>query len=361
MPLNERKKQILKSVVDAYIESGEPVGSKYLTSLSHMSLSPATVRNEMSELEKMGYLDKPHASAGRVPSTRAYKLYVDKLMEDYRLNLEEMAMLNDIMRFKMAEVDSIVDKAGKIMSEVTKYVSIALTETSKGQVVTRFDAVLIDENGFLLIIIPSDREVKTQHIKSGILLDESAVARIKSVINTYLVNIPVENIPVSTVMQMEAQLGVYWPLASVIARAVYKSLCEKTQSEMKVGGLSNLLSYPEFYDIDKLHKIMKTFDEKQNLYSNLFSESDSQEKSITPIDAGGGMKIYIGDERENGVLSDTSFVFCSLPVENTHAVFGVLGPKRMDYKKVVSSMKQIVNNMEKMLNSQTEKEDGENE
>ena len=342
MDLNERKKQILKSIIDAYIDSGEPVGSKFLTQFGHISLSPATIRNEMSELEDMGYLDKPHTSAGRIPSNTAYRLYIDKLMESYRLTLEELEILNDILRFKMSELDKIIGEAGKIMSDVTKYASLAMTSKTNTECISRFDALLIDRQSFLLVMISDSNSVKTRLIQTTYYLDETALLLIKSALNENLTGIPLDSVALPTIIKTEEQMGRFRSLVSPILRVAYEAVGEETTSSVKIEGLTNLLSYPEFNDVGKIRELMGLFEQGHNYMKTLLSNPSFENNKL--------LKVYIGEESSMSVLSDTSLVFCSLPVGNTTAILGILGPKRMDYKKVFSSLKQFSENMEKVAN-----------
>ncbi|MBP3579998.1 MAG: heat-inducible transcription repressor HrcA, partial [Clostridia bacterium] len=214
MDLNERKMQILKSIVDEYISKGEPVGSKHLVEYGKMSLSPATIRNEMSELEEMGYLDKPHTSAGRIPSNAAYRIYVEQLMENYRLNVEELNLLNELTRFKMDETDKLVEKAAKVISEITNCAAMALMTGSKKHVVKRFDTLLIDEKSFVLVMVMPDDTIKTQHLRTQLIIDEQAVKCIKDALNSHLSLISLDDVSLPLMIKLEKDFGRYSPLVT---------------------------------------------------------------------------------------------------------------------------------------------------
>lgn len=356
MDLNERKKQILKSIIDAYIDSGEPVGSKYLTQYGQISLSPATIRNEMSELEEMGFLDKPHTSAGRVPSNAAYRMYVDNLMESYRLTCEELDLLNDLMRFKRNELDSIVDRAGKIMSGLTNYASLTLTTKPKDDSFSRFDALLIDSQSFLLVMITAENVIKTRHVYTDYHLDQGSIDIIKRALNANLANIPMGSVALPIIMKTEEDMGRYRALVNPILRICYESISEETSGAVKIDGLTNLLSYPEFNDVSKVKELMKLFEEKRDYINNLL-------KQPADVDTTDGrqnkLRVYIGDDAAIPALSDASMVFCSIPMGTQNAVVGILGPKRMDYKKVFSSLRQFASNMEQVLTNNPQLQQGD--
>ena len=357
MALNDRKKQILKSIVDAYIDSGEPVGSKYLTSHSNISLSPATIRNEMSELEEMGYLDKPHTSAGRVPSSIAYRLYVDELMENYRLTIEELDVINELAHCKVSELDNIINRVGKVMSDLTQCVTLSFTkdQITSGGGFSRFDTVYVDNSSFLLVMIPNGRgKVRSEHIRTEYFINEDSLTLIKNILNENLSYLPIDQVTVPVIMKMEAQAGRLAPLINPIIRTVFSESSPEAEGNVKVNGLSNLLAYPEFSDVNKLRSIMDVFDKKNGYIKELLtsenipkSEEETALTGLIPLETNNGMKIYIGDEESSSALSNTSLVLCTVPVGDTESVIGILGPKRMDYKKAVSALRQFAESIEK--------------
>lgn len=346
MQLNDRKKQILKSVVDAYIASGEPVGSKFLTAHSNISLSPATIRNEMSELEEMGYLDKPHTSAGRVPSSNAYRLYVDELMGSYRLTMEELGVINELMHYKMSELDKIITQAGKVMSDLTHCVTLSYTKEKRQDTVSRFDTVFIDEKSFLLVVIQNSGKVKSEHMSADCYITPAALSNLKDVLNEYFTDISLEEITMPHIMKAESGAANLAPLINPIIRVAFSCDSARDESGVKINGISNLLEYPEFSDVEKLRKIMNVFDKKDGYIKELLTSADSPEftdngTGLVPFETESGVKVYIGDENSSSALSGASIIFCSVPTGDTESVIGILGPKRMDYKKAVSALKQF--------------------
>ncbi len=328
MDLNERKMRILKSIIDEYIESGEPVGSKHLASAGNMSLSPATIRNEMSELEEMGYLDKPHTSAGRIPSNSAYRIYIEKLMESYRLNVEELNLLNELTRFKMDEMEKMVSRATKVISEITNCATLSLMTSNKQHIVSRFDALLVDENSIVLVMVLPDNSVKSQHLVTGVSLDARAVDKIKASLNKHLCGISLDDVALPVLLELENDFGTLSSLVTPIVRCAYDAVCGKNEHKVKVDGLTNLLSYPEFTDVGKVKNILE-----------FIENNDGKMKEVLSPEDGKSLQVYIGDENRDEALSDTSVVYCNLPIgDGQNAVIGIIGPKRMDYKKVMSAL-----------------------
>lgn len=347
MDLSDRKKQILKSIIDAYIDSGEPVGSKNLAAYGNISLSPATIRNEMSELESLGYLDKPHTSAGRVPSAQGYKFYVDQLNEDYRLGVEELELLGELTRFKTTQIENVIDRANKIMSGVTKYAAVSLAKNDCAGTVSRFDAVYIGEHSFLLVMILDGGNAKTAQLSSDFTLTENDVRKIKDILNENLCSVILDKISLDDMMALENAFGKHRALVGKILRAAYSVTRGEGGSDVRIDGLTNLLSYPEFSSVEKARSIIELAETRKGEIKKLleFSESDKGMSLSPVISDESGMKIFFGEDSGDGALADTSLVYCSFPVGNSNAVIGILGPKRMDYKKVVASLKYLAKSM----------------
>ncbi len=343
MELNERKLRILKSIIDEYIDHGEPVGSKHLMQSGNISLSPATIRNEMSDLEEMGYLDKPHASAGRIPSSSAYRLYVDELMQEYRQSEEQLDLLCELTRFKTDEMDKIVTKARKIMSRATNYASITVEQNTDMCVVSRFDTLLIDNSGMLLVMIMPDGTVNTKHINTGAPINAADVARIKNALNFSLAGKPLGDVSLPDIMTLEEQFGHLRLLVNPILRIAYEAAEGSDGKSVEVDGITNLLSYPEFRDVEKVKDLLGLFEPGGEAIRDLIPTA-----SVMPDNR---LKVYIGDEQSGGKLADASIVFCSMPVGRKNTMFGILGPRRMDYKKAANALTSLAETM-KNLNSE---------
>ena len=331
--MNERKMKILKSIIDEYIINGEPVGSKHLASSVNMSLSPATIRNEMSELEEMGFLDKPHTSAGRIPSNAAYRIYIDQLMESYRLNVEELNLLNELTRYKMDEMENMVSRASKVISEITNCATLSLMTSNKKHVVSRFDALLIDERSLVIVMVLPDGSVKTEHLICDVSLDTRAVEKIKNSLNKHLCNMSLDDVALPVLLELENDFGTLKSLVTPVVRCAYDAVCERRNEKVKIDGITNLLSYPEFTDVGKVKNILSFIENNDGKMKEVLNPNDGESKAL---------KVYIGDENRAEELSDTSVVYCNIPIgDGQNAVIGIIGPKRMDYKKVMSALHKL--------------------
>ncbi|MFA6730968.1 MAG: heat-inducible transcriptional repressor HrcA [Eubacteriales bacterium] len=365
MELTERKKRILKSVVDSYIKSGEPVGSKYLTTSYDFSVSSATIRNEMSELEEMGYLEQPHTSAGRVPTSLGYRIYINSLMEKYLLTIEELNLLNELTNFKIGELNRTFEQASKIISEMTNYASFSVLRSPEN-IAQRFETVLIDQSSFLIVMICENDVVKSQRVKLGETLSEQALKTIQEALNAALTKKSADEINMPAFMAFERTLGEYGYLASECVKAVYEMLSGNNKEHVHIDGVAKLLSYPEFSCVSNAKCVLSLIEEQNNLLELLYgSKSDK-------------LNIYIGDDNINDnnnnnsdnlnksagkfllPTKDTSFVFHPISVNGqTVGAIGVIGPKRMNYKKVIASLNYLASGISVELNfKEGENKDG---
>ena len=206
MELSERKKAILKSVIDSYIRTGDPVGSKSLTESNQFRLSSATIRSEMNDLESMGYLEQPHTSAGRVPTARGYRTYVDSLMEKYFLGMEELEVLDEVMSGKLVEVGRLMDEAAKAIGQITNYATFAFMGGGSSMV-ERYEAVFVDENSFLLIMILADGTIRNRHVKLMETITPALLETAKGALNTTLSHLSAEQINLSVILEFEEKMG----------------------------------------------------------------------------------------------------------------------------------------------------------
>ncbi len=336
MDLNERKKRILKSIVDTYISSGEPVGSKYLSSSMGMNISSATIRNEMSELERLGLLEQPHTSAGRVPSSSGYRVYVENLMNEYNLSIEEISVLNEIMNSKIKRLNTVVEDITRVLSEMTDYTAFAYTTKNAASTVKRFEGVLLSPNSFLLVMVTSSDNVKTQQVKTEYPLTPDALSVLIRVLNENLAGKTADSISMESFYKMQEVLGVYSDLLTGIIKTVISVIREEEECRVYLDGMSNLLKYPDFSDIEKTRTILSLLEEKEALLS-LISENSGDRN---------GLNVLIGDNSLRQGLDSTSFVYHKFNLgDNITGVFGLIGPQRMDYSGVIARLEYVVKNL----------------
>ena len=336
MELTERKKKVLRSVVDLYIRTAEPVGSKAITELPDMQYSSATIRNEMADLTTMGYLEQPHTSAGRIPSAAGYRLYVDELMMDYRLSMDETHSINMAIEEKMARVDRMVEKVAKLVSQATDLPAISVASRSHGATVKRFDLIAAGEGSFILVIMLSNDEVVNKLIKLPVNVEETDLKVLCAVLNATMTGLT-EFTPetMERVMQSAGNAAVLVP---VIVDFTAETLNRQATTNMAVAGQMRLLGQPEYRDVDKAQRLMTTLDE--DALSNLPAVMQNQN----------GTKVLVGPENVAQELKDTSVVMTKFDIgDGMQGMIGVVGPTRMDYAKVTARLSYFAESLSKVF------------
>ena len=327
MELSERKKAILKSVIDSYIRTGDPVGSKSLTESKQFNLSSATIRSEMNDLEAMGYLEQPHTSAGRVPTPQGYRTYVDSLMEKYFLGMEELEVLNEVMSGKLVEVGRLMDEAAKAIGQITNYATFAFMGGS-GSPVDRYETVYVDAYSFLLIMIRGDGTIRNRHVKLMEPITPELLVSARDALNGTMSGLSAEQINLSVILEFEEKMGEHRAFATTVLRVVHEMLGSYDSEKVHIDGVTKLLSYPEFMNVSKFQSILSLFEERQRF-------AELMQRAVP-----GQTSVILGDE-DMGELAppDTGFVFHPITVGGkVVGAIGVIGPQRMDYKKVVASL-----------------------
>ena len=339
--LSERKKIILKALVEAHIEGGEPVGSKYIVQNNLLSCSSATIRNEMAELEQMGYLVQPHTSAGRVPSEMGYRFYVDTLVEQYAQTTREVVQINQLLKAKMAEIDQILETASRLASSMTNYTGIAIKPKASSATMQKFELVSIDDNNFAILMITSGGVVKTKKVKTYNPVSGEALRRLCELMNDSLCGLSADMITLPIIMEMETEMGEGAHLVNPAVKAVYEVMNELDGGEMRYSGINQLLKYPEYSDTQQFGQLLGTL-ENQDEILDLVSQSDSDD-----------INVLIGSESPVQVMNNSSLVFKPIKKNGkTVGVIGVLGPRRMNYKQVLKTIDEITGSISTMIDGE---------
>jgi len=322
--LTDRKKQILKVVVEDYIQSAEPVGSKTIAGQMSGSVSSATIRNELADLVELGYLEQPHTSAGRVPSPKGYRLYVNELMERQRLSIAETEKINQSLHLKMEELDRVISQAGRAVSSLVNYPAYVAAAGKKRFTARRFDLLPVDESSCIVVMMLGDDRVRSQLLRLQLKVDPEQIPVLVNLLNSHFTNVSVDEMN-SHLMAVSDQISpqMFLLLSQTIAYAV-DVLEEASGREVVTVGTNQLLKLPEFRDADKAHQLMSFLtDSKENL----------------PVPDDGPMKILIGPENVSDALKDTSVVVASYDIgDDMRGLIGVVGPTRMDYATVAARL-----------------------
>ena len=344
--LSDRKKQILKAIIDAHIAEGEPVGSKYL--MQSIACSSATIRNEMAELEDMGYLEQPHTSAGRVPSELGYRFYVDSLLQDYAMTAHDIAEINNLMKIKMSELDQILTTASKVASNLTNYTGFAIKPKASSVNITRFETLYIDSHSFVLVMLLSIGAVKTKNVMLDMSVNGDMIARLGDALNISLGGLAAEEITLPIIMKLEALMGSDSAIVSPVIKRIYDVMSEMDHGELKFSGIGRLLQYPEYSDKEKLGELLSTFEQKEDLLDLVSKNADNE------------LGVFIGSESSVKVMDQSTIVFKHIKQNGrTVGAVGVIGPRRMDYAKVLATLESIGGNISNIIGEPNALSDGD--
>ncbi|MBQ8580416.1 MAG: heat-inducible transcription repressor HrcA [Oscillospiraceae bacterium] len=327
MELTERKKKVLRCIVDLYIRTAEPVGSKAIAELPDMNYSSATIRNEMSELTAMGYLEQPHTSAGRVPSAAGYRLYVDELMADYRLSIDEANSIHTAIEEKMQQVDKMVEKVAKLVSQATNLPAISVASRHRSATVKRFDLIQAGSGSIILVAMLSTDEVVNKLIKLPIHVDENDLKTLCAVLNAALTDLSAEEFTAEKMDKVLRAAGPAAALVPIIVDFTAETLRRQDSTNMAIAGQMRLLDQPEYRDVDKAQRLLTSLDEESlsGLPAVMMNEH--------------GTKVLVGPEHVAQELKDTSVVMTKFDIgDGMQGMIGVVGPTRMDYAKVTARL-----------------------
>ncbi len=339
--LDERKKRILKAIVDDYITNAEPVGSRTIEKKYSLGLSSATIRNEMADLEELGYLQQPHTSAGRVPSISGYRLYVDELMTQYSLTMEELDVLSEVMHSKLDFIDKIIAKTSDIMSNLTNYTSFIVKPKIMTASIKNIRLIDVDKNVALAIIITNEGIVKDEKIKFSRSVTQDELIRLEMAINNHLSGIDFSDITMEKIITIVNEARVSNDLVIKVFEFI-KSSIESPENDVVIKGQDNILGFPEFQNIEKAKQYLKFVNDRENV--------------IKLIEDGGALENDINIQIGNvGGVENCSIVTSKYKLsDNTEGVIGLIGPVRMDYKKAVSVMKYVTDIINSKMNENDE-------
>ena len=336
MDLTERKKKILRAVIENYIQTAEPVGSKSLMDV--LDVSSATIRNEMADLESLGLLEQPHTSAGRIPSPAGYRLYVNELMEEHRLSVQETQRINQALQLKMRELDQVIDQAGKVISQLTRYPAFALSAGSSRVTIRRFDLLMVEHNAFIVVVMTDTNVVRNRLMRLPSDLNEAQLQLLNTLLNTTFTGLTLDEITPELMRVASHAAGEAYGLISLVVSFAMDVLEELEHRMYHTAGIANLLAHPEYRSLEKAQALMSYL-------------SDDAEASRLPIPQDDPMKILIGPENVADALKDTSVVMASYDIgDGMRGVIGVVGPTRMDYAKITARLSYFAEGLTRLFN-----------
>ena len=338
MELTERKRQILKIVVEGYIRTAEPVGSKVIAAQMAGKVSSATIRNELADLVELGYLEQPHTSAGRIPSPKGYRLYVNELMEEQRLSIAETERINQALEIKMEELDRVISQAGRAVSSFVNYPAYMAAARKKTVTARRFELLPVDDHSCIVVMMMDSSKVKSQLLRMQLRVDLDQFPVLINLLNSHFVKVSAEEMNLRLMNVAEQIPPHMFLLLSQIISYAADCLEEAGQREIITSGAKELLKLPEFRDADKAHQLMSFL-------------TDSKESLPMPDDS--PMKILIGPENISDALKDTSVVVASYDIgDDMRGLIGVVGPTRMDYATVAARLSGFADGLTRLFGKQ---------
>lgn len=329
--LDERKIKILNAIIRTYMETGEPVGSRTISKCSDLKLSSATIRNEMSDLEELGYIIQPHTSAGRIPSDKGYRFYVDNLMFEKEKEVSEM---KEFVIEKTEKMEKVLKQIAKLLAANTNYATIvSAPQTHRGKV-KFIQLSAVDDGQVLATIMLDGNIVKNKIIRTNENLDQETILKLNILLNSSLNGLVLEQINLATISRLKEQAGIHSAMVSDVLDAVAQAIQEDEELEIYTSGATNIFKYPELSDSQRASELISAFEEKQEL-RDLFVESTDGEQST-------GIQVYIGSESPIQRMKDCSVVTATYELgDGIHGTVGIVGPKRMDYEKVVDNLRTL--------------------
>lgn len=337
MELNERKQKILEAIIRNYMETGEPVGSRTVSKYTDLNLSSATIRNEMSDLEEMGYILQPHTSAGRIPSDKAYRLYVDTILQRKD---EEVSEMKELMVEKADKIDLLLQQVAKLLAQNTNYTSMVTKPKYQHKRIKFIQLNQMSERQLLVIVVLDNNHVSNKFINLMTDADENVIAQMNFLMNTALTGLDFTEINMAIMQQIKEKAGEYGELASSILDCISEVMTEEDDSEIYTSGATNILKYPELSDKEKMTGLLSTFEEKQMLSAWANDEPPEDDKEQ-------GIQVYIGEESPVESMKDCSVVTATYRIkEGVYGKIGIVGPKRMDYEKVVGTLENCMQQLD---------------
>ena len=327
--IGSREEQVLKLIIEEYIKTAKPVGSSSICEI--LECSSATIRNEMAELEKLGYLEKTHISSGRIPSEKGYRYYVDNLMKPKDMTGEDMLKLQTIFHNNSLQISDAINKCLEIISDMTNYTSVILGSSSSENKLRQVEILPLEDNNVVAIVITDKGHVEHKNLLISENISIEEIKTTTDLINKLLVGTPIDEVSEKLEFEIKPIIGKYVKQHEAIYNAFYNAFSEfATKNNMHFVGKTNILKQPEFNNVDKLKKIIEKFENKDII--NNIKEEDN------------GINVYIGSE--NDFDGDVTIIKTKYDIGGENGTIAIVGPKRMEYDKVVALLEYLKSNID---------------
>ena len=338
--LDDRKRKILKAIIRTYLETGEPVGSRTISKYTDLNLSSATIRNEMSDLEDLGYIVQPHTSAGRIPSDVGYRLYVDELMQDKE---KEVADIKEMMIEKTDRMERVLKQVVKVLASNTNYATMITGPSYNSNKVKFIQLSKVNDIQVLAVIVVEGNIVKNHIVDLTEPIDDDAILKLNLLLNTKLNGLTIEEISLGMITKLRERAGEHGELVSDIIDAVADAISDDEDMNVYTSGTTNIFKYPELSDSTRASELISAFEEKQQLVELIRDTVGKREST--------GIQVYIGSESPFQTMRDCSVVTATYELDDgVKGTIGIIGPKRMDYENVVDNLKTLRSQLDKIFN-----------
>lgn len=339
--LDERKVKILNAIIKNYLETGEPVGSRTISKYTDLNLSSATIRNEMSDLEDLGYIIQPHTSAGRIPSDKGYRFYVNNLIASKD---KEVSDMKEWMIEREEKMETLLKNVAKVLATNTQYATMISAPSVVSNRLKFVQLSAVDENQLLSVVVMDGNIVKNKIIHIDKPLDNETLLKLNMLLNTNLNGLSVDQINLALITRLKEQAGIHDEIVSQVLDTVAETITEDEDLQVYTSGATNIFKYPELSDSKKASELLDTFEEKQSLIELLTDKSSEEET---------GIQVYIGDESPISTMKDCSIVTATYELgDGVKGTIGIVGPKRMDYENVVDNIKSLKGQLDKLLRNE---------
>lgn len=338
MELDDRKKKILQAVIRNYLETGEPVGSRTISKYANLNLSSATIRNEMADLEEMGYILQPHTSAGRIPSDKGYRLYVDTMMAEKEREVVEM---KEMLVERQDKMETLLKQVARVLAQNTQYATMISAPKAKRNKLKFIQLSRLESNQILAVIVIEGNVIKNSILSVDAELDDETLLKLNILLNSHLNGLCIDEINLGTISLLKQQAGVHSRIVGGVIDAVAESIRAEEAPEIYTSGTNNIFRYPELADQQKASELINTFEEKQ-LLGELLQDCGQTSEST-------GIQVYIGAETPVQSMKDCSVVTATYELgDGMKGSIGIVGPKRMDYDKVVETLRTIQTQLDEL-------------
>ena len=337
MKLDERKITILKAIIKTYLETGEPVGSRTISKYTDLKLSSATIRNEMSDLEEMGYILQPHTSAGRIPSDKGYRFYVDQIMQEKE---QEVTEVKELMIQRVDRVELVLKKLAQLLAANTNYAALISGPQYRRNKLKFIQLSMMDDRKLLIVTVVEGNLIKNTMVDVPRNISREELLNLNILLNSALNGLTIEEINLDVISRLKEQAGVHSSLVDTVLTEVARAIrADEEDLQIYTSGATNIFKYPELSDGDRASELLKAFEQKDVLQELITDVNEASDET--------GIQVYIGNETPVQTMKDCSVVTANYDLgEGIRGTIGIIGPKRMDYEKVLGTLKNLMKQLD---------------